>query len=352
MSENKETGDAPVVAPVVNKNKRYRKEKPWDNDPTVDKWKIDEFKPEHNPSGGPVDESSFAILFPEYREKYIREIFPLLKRDVGKFNVAADLNLAEGSLTVKTTPKMWDPYAILNARDLIKLISRSVPYKQAVKIMGDDMYCEIIKIGGIVRNKERFVKRRQRLIGPNGMTLKAVELLSRCYILVQGSTVSAMGYFKDLKQVRKIVLDCMNNVHPIYNIKELMIKRELAKNPELAEENWERFLPKFNKRNVQRKKIKFKPKDKSPFPPEQLLRKEDYAMFSGEYHLTKDQKHQQMMDEKSKKREIKMKEKKVEDQKQYVAPSDDYLPADKDKGKFVETKPDINELKKKFMKKK
>lgn len=330
---------------------RFRKDKPWDNDPNVDKWKIDEFKPEDNPAGGPVVESSFAVLFPEYREKYIGQIFPLLKRDLKRFNISAELNLAEGSLTVKTTDKMWDPYSILNARDLIKLISRSVPYKQAIKIMQDDMYCDIIKIGGIVRNKERFVKRRQRLIGPNGMTLKAIELLTKCYILVQGSTVSAMGYFKDLKQVRKIIIDCMNNVHPIYNIKELMIKRELAKNPEMANENWERFLPKFKKRNVQRKKIKIVQKEKSPFPPEQLLRKEDYQMFSGEYHLSEEQKHKKAMDEKARKREVKLKEKKEDQQKLYIAPAEDTAAPAEKKSKFDEKKPDINELKKKFMKK-
>jgi ribosomal RNA assembly protein len=171
----------PEVAPVVpvSKKNKYRKDKPWDNDPTVDKWKVEEFKPEDNPNGGPVVESSFAVLFPEYREKYIREIFPILKRDMNKAGIKAELNLAEGSLTVKTTDKMFDPYSILKGRDLIKLVSRSVPYQQAVKIMNDDMFADVIKIGGIVRNKERFVKRRQRLIGPNGMTLKALELLTK-----------------------------------------------------------------------------------------------------------------------------------------------------------------------------
>lgn len=49
-----------------------------------------------------------------------------------------------------------------------------------------------------------------------------------------------MGPFQGLKKARRIVEDCMHNVHPIYHIKELMIKRELEKDPELQNANWDR----------------------------------------------------------------------------------------------------------------
>jgi ribosomal RNA assembly protein len=171
--------------PVVNKNKRYRKDKPWDNDPTLDKFQIEDFTPEDNPHGGVIEESSFSVMFPQYREKYIKEVWPLVKKALKPFKIEAHLDLVEGSMAVNTTRHTWDPYSIIRARDLIKLLARSVPYQQAAKILTDNkMFCEVVKIGGIVRNREKFVKRRQRLVGPNGMTLKALELLTNCYILV------------------------------------------------------------------------------------------------------------------------------------------------------------------------
>lgn len=60
------------------------------------------------------------------------------------------MNLLEGSMTVRTTKKTYDPYSIIKARDVIKLISRSVPYHQALRVMEDNTTCEIIKIRYII----------------------------------------------------------------------------------------------------------------------------------------------------------------------------------------------------------
>ncbi len=83
----------------------------------------------------------------------------------------------------------------------------------------------------------------------------------------------------------------MNNVHPIYNIKRLMLKQQLAKDPKLANENWERFLPKFKKTSEANKPKKqhkaIKPREKALFPPPPMPRKEDIAMMTGQAFFDK-----------------------------------------------------------------
>lgn len=54
----------------------------------------------------------------------------MVTKALEKHGIACTLDLVEGSMTVKTTRKTFDPAAILNARDLIKLLSRSVPAPQ------------------------------------------------------------------------------------------------------------------------------------------------------------------------------------------------------------------------------
>ncbi|XP_023376757.1 KRR1 small subunit processome component homolog isoform X3 [Pteropus vampyrus] len=287
-----------------------------------DGWKEPAFSKEDNPRGL-LEESSFATLFPKYREAYLKECWPLVQKALNEHHVNATLDLIEGSMTVCTTKKTFDPYIIIRARDLIKLLARSVSFEQAVRILQDDVACDIIKIGSLVRNKERFVKRRQRLIGPKGSTLK----------------------------VRKVVLDTMKNIHPIYNIKTLMIKRELAKDSELRSQSWERFLPQFKHKNVNKRKEPKKKtvkKEYTPFPPPQPESQTDKELASGEYFLKASQKKRQKMEAiKAKQAEV-LSKRQEERKKAFIPPKE--KPVVKPREASTETKVDVAAIKEKIKK--
>uniref|UniRef100_A0A8H8CLL1 KRR1 small subunit processome component n=1 Tax=Psilocybe cubensis TaxID=181762 RepID=A0A8H8CLL1_PSICU len=324
-------------------------------------WKIDPFLPTDNKAGPFREESSFATLFPKYREKYLREVWSAVTKALEAHGIACTLDLVHGSMSVRTTRKTFDPYMILKARDMIKLMARGVAINQAVKVLQDDMACDIIKIGNLVRNKERFVKRRQRIIGPDGSTLKAIELLTNCYVLVQGNTVSVMGPFKALKEVRRIVLDCMKNIHPIYRIKELMIRRELAKDPKLAGESWDRFLPQFRKRHLKTSEKTAKKNEKleakvearkaagiettaeelaraqakkkvyTPFPPAQLPRKVDLQLESGEYFLKQSEKEAREIAKRKQQQAETTEKRRAERAEAFIAPAETTEPTVEEK---------------------
>ncbi|KAG1793814.1 uncharacterized protein BJ212DRAFT_1571972 [Suillus subaureus] len=292
-------------------------------------WKIDSFQADDNKGGVFTEESSFATLFPKYREKYLREVWSAVTKVLDAHGIACTLDLVHGSMSVRTTHKTFDPHIILKARDLIKLLARGVAITQAQKVLQDDMACDIIKIGNPVRNKDRFVKRRQQIIGPDGSTLKAIELLTQCYILVQGNTVSVM--------VPRIVLDCMKNIHPIYRIKELMIRRELAKDPKLATESWDRFLPTSDKKEKPAKKVY------TPFPPPQRLRKVDLQLESGEYFLKPHEwEAREVQQRKQKQAEATLK-RRAERAEVYVAPTEEAAPTVEEKRKRQHTEVDAKD---------
>ncbi|KAL0113340.1 hypothetical protein PUN28_012479 [Cardiocondyla obscurior] len=306
--------------------------------------KIPEFTETDNPHRL-LEESSFATMFPKYREQYLKEHWPLIQKALAEYHVKVEMDLIEGSMTVKTTRKTWDPYIIIKARDMIKLMARSVPFEQAVRVLQDDITADVIKISSFVRNRDKFVKRRQRLIGPNGCNLKSIELLTNCYVVVQGQTVSALGPYKGVQQVRKLVVDTMKNVHPVYSLKTLMLKRELAKNPKLKNENWERFLPKYNSKNISKRKEPKKKKEKkpyTPFPPPQQESKLDKAIATGEFFLKEDQKRAKKKKEQEAKHEEANKKRQERRAQAFVPPEEKSI-----KNETGKTDINVAEIKKK-----
>jgi ribosomal RNA assembly protein len=158
--------------------------------------------------------------------------------------------------------------------------------------------------------------------------------------MVQGNTVSAMGPYKGLKEVRRVVEDCMNNIHPIYHIKELMIKRELAKDPELKDQSWDRFLPQFKKRTLSKRRKPLIVTDKSkkvytPFPPPQEKSKIDLQIESGEYFLGRQAKERHEKEAREEKMKEKMEAKKKEREQAFVPPVEETVQKEKKRRKSL-----------------
>ena len=107
-----------------------------------------------------------------------------------------------------------------------------------------------------------------------------------------------------------------------------MVKRELAKDPTLKHENWDRFLPNFQKRNLSKRRKPHKVTDKSkkvytPFPPAPEKSKIDKQLETGEYFLSKQVKEQALREKKEEQRKEKKLEKTVEKEKDFVPPKED-----------------------------
>ena len=107
-----------------------------------------------------------------------------------------------------------------------------------------------------------------------------------------------------------------------------MIKRELAKDPELANENWDRFLPNYKKRTLNRRRKPHKITDKSqknytPFPPPREKSKIDLQMESGEYFLGQQAKERKAREEREERQRERAREKKERKEREFVPPKED-----------------------------
>lgn len=138
-----------------------------------------------------------------------------------------------------------------------------------------------------------------------------------------------------------------------------MIKRELAKDPKLAEADWSRFLPQFGKRKAAKQKrgdltgpnnipanapwtvnapqsadsqpstsqpIAPPPKKEkkvyTPFPPPQQPRKIDLQLESGEYFLKPHEKKRKKLEEREEKEKAVRAERLEQRMQQFVAPDE------------------------------
>jgi ribosomal RNA assembly protein len=105
-----------------------------------------------------------------------------------------------------------------------------------------------------------------------------------------------------------------------------MIKRELAKDPKLADQSWDRFLPKLPKKSLSKRRkphVIHDKKNKPLFPPPQQPRKIDLQMESGEYFLKGWEKKAKEKEGKEMARQEKKREREEERKKDFIPPKEE-----------------------------
>ncbi|KAM1046533.1 hypothetical protein TB2_025561 [Malus domestica] len=155
---------------------------------------------------GKPEGPSLRRIYPKCFEKDLLEAWPTLKSTLEEYGILCIIDLVFCNLVFRTTKKT-DPDIIPKARDLVDLLSKSIPIPLAMKVLGEIQY-EMIRIGhisgglcikfGITR--DQYVERRKLLMGPSG--------LEEDYII-------ALGPLRWLKLVKKIAGDCiLHKVRP------------------------------------------------------------------------------------------------------------------------------------------
>jgi len=144
--------------------------------PLYNSWKIDPFPAPSSktPSAPFLDESSFALLFPKYREPYLRSIWSSITSSLERVGLTCELDLVQGKMTVKTTRKTWDPYIVFKGRDLLKLLARGVGAPQASRVFHSSWGYHV-RTSNIKRSLMIRVSALRTYCGTRGQSVKGLH---------------------------------------------------------------------------------------------------------------------------------------------------------------------------------
>lgn len=225
-----------------------------------------------------LEKSESKVVFSKHRVEYLKSVEVFIKKACDAKKIEFSIDYDDMVMEVSTTPRTRDPYIIIKGNDMIQLLSKGVPLEKAASVLEDEVFCEILPINLLCSSEKVFERRKGRISNPK--TLQAIELLTRCVIFVSGKVVCIIGSYKGLNDAKNIAIACFDrNIHPIFEVKKLIIKRKLEKDK--VEGDWERFLPKIKKTHS---KDKIKWREGGMLPADVRPRKEDTQRETGEYY--------------------------------------------------------------------
>lgn len=222
-----------------------------------------------------LETSSSTILFAKHRIDYLRSVEQFILKACALKKIAYTVDYEACTMAVATTDTTRDPYIIVKATDLIQLLSQGMILEHAMRVLEDDIFGEVVMVRRLCSNEKVFEHRRDRLNNPK--VLRAIELLTRCHVLVSGKTACIVGSERGLEEAKRIITACFDNVHPLFEIRRLMAVKNLAQRG--VEGSWDRFLPTIKKTHSKHRKPG---RVSGGMPAEITPRKEDKLRETGE----------------------------------------------------------------------
>ena len=125
-----------------------------------------------------------------------------------------DVDSDSGEVIIIPNEDLVDPVLMLKSGEVIKAIGRGFTPAQALKLLNDDFYLEIIplrQLGGTSANAIRRL--RSRLIGTGGKTRKTIEEYTKVSMVILGNTVSLIGRFTSLVDAKEAINKLANGAN-------------------------------------------------------------------------------------------------------------------------------------------
>jgi len=99
-----------------------------------------------------------------------------------------------------------DGLRMMKVKDVVRAFGRGFDADEALYLLDDDYYLEIINITEFVgKDKDRVKTMKGRLIGSEGNTKKTIEKDTNCKTAIYGKTVSIIGKWDDVKAARTVI---------------------------------------------------------------------------------------------------------------------------------------------------
>jgi ribosomal RNA assembly protein len=121
--------------------------------------------------------------------------------------VKLEVDSASGDVTVIPTEEgAKDGLVGLNARDIVKAIARGFSPERALRLVGEDMYLEVIDIRDFTGKDPKHISRvRARIIGTEGKTRTTIEDFSGAELSIYGNTVAIIGDILSMDAAKRAV---------------------------------------------------------------------------------------------------------------------------------------------------